>query len=413
MNHVHESRFLRRAIVLFLLLASGVVSLTGRAVAVDRVAGVDVGTTGATSIALPDLSMPAGILVTSDGRELWSRDSNERRAMASTTKIMTAIVVLESAELDEKVSVSAGAASTGESAAGIKAGDTLSVGELLEAMLVKSGNDAAVALAEHIAGGEEAFVEMMNAKTVDLDLQDTHFTNPHGLDDPDHYSTASDLATMARYAMRLDEFARVVGLAETTVSGGDGARTLRNSNELVGGYPGATGIKTGWTNRAGYCLAASAERDEIDLMAIVLGTNSQDRRFIEARRLLDWGFEHFSVRPIASRDDTAGVVAVPDYLDRVVLAVVAEDAFLPVFDADGEVVSRIDLFKEIDAPVARGDRLGTLTVIQGDLLLGQVPIISAYDVEKPGLLERAKITVIRAWRFVFGGAMTAETTVSH
>lgn len=402
-----------RRVLVLLLVIPGILGLGGAATAVDSVAGVPVGTTGAATIDLPDLSMGAGILVTGDGRELWARDARDRRAMASTTKIMAAVVVLEAVDLDETVKISAAAVNTGESAAGIRAGDTMSVRELLEAMLVKSGNDAAVALAEHVAGSEESFVDLMNEKAIELDLRDTHYTNPHGLDASEHYTTASDLATLSRYAMGIDEFAHVVGMEETTVSGSTGAHTLQNSNELIGSYPGATGIKTGWTNNAGYCLAASADRDGVTLTAIVLGTDSEDQRFIEARRLLDWGFEHYTARTIASRDATVGVVAVPDYLDRAVVAVVGEDARLPVFDADGEVVSRIDLDNEVAAPITRGQRVGTLTITQGELLLGQVPIVSAVDLNEPGFIERVRIAVVRAWRFVFGGSMQAETAVSY
>ena len=413
MKLLRESPTVIRLLVLAILVSASLALSGGNARAVDRVGGVEIGTAETPVVELPDLSMPAGMLVTADGRELWAREAEQQRAMASTTKIMTAVVVLESAELDEPVKISAGAASTGESAAGIRAGDTMTVGQLLEAMLVKSGNDAAVALAEHVAGGEESFVGRMNQKAAELDLQHTHFTNPHGLDASEHYTTASDLATLARYAMRFDEFARVVGLEETTVNGSNGSTTLQNSNELIGSYPGATGIKTGWTNKAGYCLAAAAERDGVELTAVVLGTDSEDLRFIEARRLLDWGFEHYSMRTVAEDNDTAGVVAVSDYLDRTVLAVIAEDAEFAVFDIDGEIVSRIDLSNEVKAPVVSGDRLGTLTVTQDDLLLGQVPIVSAYDVDKPGLFARARIAVVRAWRFVFGGPMTAETAVSY
>ncbi|MDZ4063069.1 MAG: D-alanyl-D-alanine carboxypeptidase family protein, partial [Coriobacteriia bacterium] len=272
--------------------------------------------------AAPDVEMTAGVLVAPDGRELWSRNAGQSRAMASTTKIMTGLLVLERADLDSTVEVSGYAAHIGESGVDLKEGDRYAVGELLEAMLVKSGNDAAIALAEHVAGTEPGFVELMNGRAEELGLTATRFANPHGLDAPDHQTSAGDLATLARVAMENPEFRRIVGLDDVTISGSQGRHRLENSNLLIGDYPDATGVKTGWTDDAGYCLVASAKRDGVELIAVILGTKVESVRFRHARRLLDWGFDHYGTKRLASAEETIGTVPVADYLDRSIAAVV-------------------------------------------------------------------------------------------
>lgn len=350
----------------------------------------------------PLVSMPAGVLSTSDGRELWSRGVDTERAMASTTKIMTAVVVLESASLDETLSVTSSAGRVGESVAGLKTGDQLTVRTALEGMLVKSGNDAAEALAVYIGGSEAEFVAMMNKKADELGLTSTRFANPHGLDAKGHHTTARDLAILARYAMSNDEFRRIVGLPSVDLDGQGPLQELETSNLLIGDYLGTTGIKTGWTNDAGYCLVASAKRRDIELFAVVLGTKSESARFDQAKDLLDWGFEHYAFRYIASKDETLGAVPVTDYLDVTVPAVVAKAVKSPVFDLDGDIIRRVDLYAGVEAPVSVGQKVGTLSLLQGERLLAQVPLVAGAAVDRPGLLERMWIGIVRGWRTILG-----------
>ncbi|MHB9003827.1 MAG: D-alanyl-D-alanine carboxypeptidase family protein [Coriobacteriia bacterium] len=348
--------------------------------------------------AAPDVSLASGILVTTDGRELWSRGAGDRRAMASTTKIMTAVVALENASLDETCTVTREAAGIGESEAGVKSGDCLTIRALLEGTLVSSGNDAAQALAIYIGGSETGFVKLMNEKAAALGLTDTHFANAHGLDAQDHYTTARDLGILARYAMRNSEFRRIVAMPSVDIDGSGEAEELETSNELIRSYAGATGIKTGWTNDAGYCLVASAQRDQTELVAVVLGARSLKSRFDQARRLLDWGFAHYSPRQLASAEETLGVVPVSDYLDVSVSAITSGSVTAWVFDADGEISRELSLRSAVKAPVVRGDRVGSLTWRQGDRLLARVDLVAAIDVPAPGFFERIWIAVRRAWR---------------
>ncbi|MDI6900327.1 MAG: D-alanyl-D-alanine carboxypeptidase family protein [Anaerosomatales bacterium] len=360
--------------------------------------------------AAPDIDAPAGILETIDGRELWSREADAERAMASTTKIMTAIVVLEQApDLEQVVVVSAEAAKIGEAGIDLEPGENLTVRQLLSAMLVHSANDAAYALAQHVAGGIDEFVQRMNDKAAELDLDHTRFTNPHGLDEPGHHTSAADLATLAEYAMRIPLFRELVGLRSTRIPApGGGTRLIEASNKLIGTFDGATGVKTGWTSDAGYCLVASAERGGVELVAVILGAQTERQRFDEAADLLEWGFAHYAVREVSEAGMPVARVPVSDYLDVTVAAMVAETTTTPVFDLAGEVTWRADVVGEIAAPVAEGERLGTLTVRQGDRLLAQVPVVAAADVAVPGFWERIGIWFTRAWRGVFGGQQQAE-----
>lgn len=373
----------------------------------ERIGGVSISEDASLSAAAPAVGMPSGILRTTDGRTLWERDATDERAMASITKVMTALVVLDEAEPGEKVTISTAAAAVGESGVDLLAGQTYTVQQLLESMLVVSANNAAYALAEHVGGSREAFIGMMNAKAAELGLSNTSFTNPHGLDEPGHYSSAADIATLMSVAMSDPRFAAIVGIRglDTTIDGR--TKFYENSNKLLGTYPGMLGGKTGWTNRAGYSVTVMAERDGIGLLAVVLGGTSEDDRFVQASRLLDWGFTHYRMTQVSSAEATAGLIPVTDYLDERVAAVVASDTVVPVFDLEGEITSRVDLLGEVDAPVAAGDRLGTLTVSQGTRLLAQVPVVAAEDVPEPDAWESIGIWFTRAWRTIFGGEQQA------
>jgi len=350
----------------------------------------------------PGVGAAAGLLVAPDGRVLWSRQPDDERAMASTTKIMTALIVLEHADLDDQVSVSANAASVGQASAQLVQGASYELRTLLEAMLVRSGNDAAIALAEHVSGDVESFVELMNATAYRMGLAHTRFANPHGLDAEGHYTSARDLATLARVAMAAPEIRRMVQLDAVTVDATGGPVRLENSNLLLDSLQGATGVKTGWTRRAGHSLVASAERDGIELVAVVLGTNSENARFVDASELLEWGFAHYRTVELAEAGDRAGGVRVSDYLDVAIDVLVAETLEAEVFDIDGEILSRLDMPADVAAPVYAGDRVGTLTFIQGDRLVAQVPVVAAEDVARPSAFKRLQIAFVRAWRSVFG-----------
>jgi D-alanyl-D-alanine carboxypeptidase (penicillin-binding protein 5/6) len=328
--------------------------------------------------------------------------------MASTTKIMTALLALENAEPSDVVTVTMSAAAVGGSGVYLRAGEVLTVEELLYAMMLESDNSAAHALAAHVGGSVDEFVAMMNARASELGLTKTHFLNPHGLDAQGHHSSAGDLARLSRFALLDEDFHRIVGTPEATISGPSGARTLVNSNLLLQSVDGASGVKTGWTTPAGYCLVASAERGDIELVTVVLGASSEKARFDEAQSLLEWGFEHYRVETLVSEAETVGPVDVLPYLDRSVVAVVEHDGTGEVFDLAGSLVREYELPVSVEAPVEAGDELGEVRVVEGDRVVTEVPLVAAESVAAPGFFERAWIAVVRAWRELTGGAESPQ-----
>lgn len=251
---------------------------------------------------VPAVSAPSFILY--DEAADWviaAADPDARRALASTTKMMTALVAADLAQFDDMVTVTADAAEAGEAEIGLVAGERLAMGQLLTAMLVRSANDAAEAVAEHVGGSLEGFADLMNAKAQEMGLQNSHFTNPHGLDDPDHYSSAADLLVMAQAIMANPQLAAMVRSVRVDFPDApDGTpRGGPATNELLGTYDGAVGVKTGFTFVASLVLAAAAERDGRRLYAVVMGSAGPGGHFSDATRLLDYGFEQARVRPLA------------------------------------------------------------------------------------------------------------------
>jgi serine-type D-Ala-D-Ala carboxypeptidase (penicillin-binding protein 5/6) len=363
--------------------------------------------------ALPDVAMKSGVLVTEDGQILWERAADERRSIASITKIMTAIIIFEQEDLEREVTIPAEVARVSYASLFMQPGVKVGMEHLLNAMLVRSGNDAAMALAVHVAGSEEAFVEMMNAKAAELGLKNTRFSNPHGLDlaGQNQYSSAHDVAVLARYAMTKPEFREIVAKPSVTVDTGRGTETLENTNLLLGQYEGVTGVKTGWTNSAGYCVVDSAERDGYTLYAVVLGTNQEQQRFRDARELLDWGFAHYRSQVLVSEGTVVGQASVIDYLDMTVDAQVAEDRIQPIFDIVGPVKRDVTV-SSVKAPLRKGDRVGIATFTQDGNIIATVPLVAAVDVAAPNVFERIGIFAVRLWRKAFGGQLVAPPVSS-
>lgn len=367
----------------------------------------------ALSANAPDIDAPAGLLVTSDGRVLWSRDAGKRRAMASTTKMMTALVVLERAKLSDVVIVPKAAAGVAQNAVNLIPGERLTVRQLLETMLVSSANDAAYTLAVHVGGSEARFATLMNEKAAKLGLKDTHYVNSHGLDKPGHHSTAADLVTLGRVAMRDAEFRRIVGLRSVVITGpGTRRRVFETTDEMLSAYSGMEGIKTGMTNDAGYCLVSAARRGQVELYGVILGTRSEGARFTQSRRLLDWGFAHYRPIPVVAAGSVVGTIPVGDWLDRDIVAKVAEGRSSVMFDLGGAVRRRYELRASVSAPVRAGQVVGVVSAFQGSTLLATAPVVSSSAVDAPGFWEGARIWAVRSWRSVFGPRVMRTATVT-
>lgn len=248
------------------------------------------------NITEPTINSRAAIVYErSSGKILYGKEENEKRKMASTTKIMTAIVVLENTNLDDIVTISSKAAGTGGSRLGLHKDDKISIQDLLYGLLLCSGNDAAVALAEHVGGDLSNFANMMNSKATSLGLSSTHFVTPHGLDDDNHYTTAYELALITNYALKNDVFANLVKTKTYTISINNHPKTLSNTNELLGNLDGVYGVKTGFTNGANRCLVTAVKRDNMDIICIVLGADTKKDRTKDSINLINYSFNNFKM----------------------------------------------------------------------------------------------------------------------
>jgi len=340
---------------------------------------------------LPSLSADAAVLMDVEtGDVLFDKQAYKRRPPASTTKIMTSILGLELGRPDELVVISPKAAAVGEATLGLDQGEKLTLYELITGALVKSGNDACVAIAEQIAGSEEAFVRLMNEKAVTLGAHNTHFANTNGLPNKAHYSCAYDLALMARYGLqRLPAFSSIVSQKETVIRflEPDMRMNLRNTNRLLWSYPYADGVKTGTTDAAGKCLVASATRDGRKLVAVVL---SAPNRFQDAQRLLEWGFARTETLTLVQAGEVLGEYPLAG--QEIVRALAAEPLRASVAINDRPNLKLKVVWQRPPVlPVQAGEVLGSCELWLKGTKLRSVPLLSERTVEKKGFLSRLRL----------------------
>jgi D-alanyl-D-alanine carboxypeptidase (penicillin-binding protein 5/6) len=337
----------------------------------------------------PAVTVPAATLGTLDGDvELWSRRPDTRRRVASTIKMLNALVVRETADLDEVVVVTPKAAAIWDGEVGLVAGQKLTVNQLLQMMLVASANDAAEALAIHISGTEAAYVRAMNAKARQLGLTRTRATDPHGLGKRE-YSTARDLTVLAREVMK-DPVPRRIAMQRSVSVPRPGAkpRIVKSTDLLLGAYPGIEGVKTGFTNPAGYCFVSAAKRGNVELVGVVLGAKSNAARFAETRRLLDWGFAHYRNRVIVSTDETAGTAPVLQGVDSSV-TIHPASSFAAV-EFDGDPYDRVfRVATSTVAPVAPGQHMGVVLVVHDRSVVATIPLVADRAVVAAPVPERS------------------------
>ncbi len=333
----------------------------------------------------------------STGRILFSKNPYEKKAIASTTKIVTAILAIEYGKFDEVVTVSQKAAYTQGSTIKLSVGEKIKVIDLIYGLMLCSGNDAAVALAEHIAGSEEKFVEMMNKKAEQLGATNTHFVTPHGLDDDDHYSTAYDMAIITAECMKNETFRTVVSTAETYISG----RSLRNTNDLLFTYQGATGVKTGFTGNAGRCLVASAERDGMEIITVVLGCDDKKSRFADSRKLLDYSFDKYSMKELLKEDQIITEIDVIKGKQGKVKLLCTDDVTLPMSEdekIDYEI--KISAPERINAPCAGNNLIGKLYITCKDENIAVCDLKIAESIDKKSFGDFWK-EIVGIWASIF------------
>lgn len=346
--------------------------------------------------AAPEVAAPSAVLIEREtGTVLYAKDETERRPPASVTKVMTLLLIAEAVDsgelaLDDMVTASERAASMGGSQIWLEVGEQLSVSDMIKCVAVVSANDCAVALAEHLCGSEAAFVERMNRRAEELGLENTQFTNCTGLfDDTAHYTCALDIAVMSRELLGHEWIKDYTTIWMDSVR--DGASELTNTNKLVRYYEGCTGLKTGYTSTAMYCLSASAERDGTEYIAVIMHAESIESRNKDASALLDYGFANFRLCPLTSGEE------LPD----VAVELGTEASVMPVYDGGGAVLLRtrdaqgltwsLDLPESVAAPVRAGERLGTLTLSNSSGPVAEVPILAGGTSERlsaPGIFIR-------------------------
>lgn len=335
------------------------------------------------------------------GKVLYAFNENEPLPIASITKIMTMLLVMEAIDtgkinLTDKVTVSAHASRMGGSQVYLKEGEIFTIEELLKAVAVHSANDASVALAEAVAGSEEAFVAMMNEKSQELGMKNTKFLDCTGLTDEGHFSTAYDIAIMSREL--LVKHPRIIHY--TTIwhdTFRDGTFDLDNTNKLVRRYRGTTGIKTGFTNAAGFCLSASAERNGTKFISVLLGAKSNDTRFSESARLLDYGFSNWESVKIEKKDMEAGVIKVKKGVTAEIPVTFSSDAFVVVRKGSRDKIEEtLEKPEVVNAPVEEGQTIGVLNIDLDGERLASIPVVAAGSSEKC-TLAKALAMIISKW----------------
>jgi D-alanyl-D-alanine carboxypeptidase (penicillin-binding protein 5/6) len=346
----------------------------------------------------PPISAPSALVVESSTADVaYAKQADKERAIASTTKLMTALLTLERARPSDELRAVRYRALPAESKINLQPGEPMTVADLLRALLIESANDAAATLATRVGGSEDAFVRAMNQRAQKLGLKSTHYANPIGLDDPGNYSTARDLVRLTLRLRAFDFFRRTVAREQVTLHSGNRERTLENRNTLVR-LPVVTGVKTGHTQQAGYVLIGSGRKHGITLITAVLGDPSLAARDSDTRKLLAWAFKRYRrVRPIPPGEELAR--AAIKYRRGAELALVVGDTSRRFVIRRGTRLRRCGLRvpTEVEGPISRGQKLGEVDVCRGRKKLATLPVVSSADVPEAGLAVRTKDRFTRPW----------------
>ncbi|MDF1507651.1 D-alanyl-D-alanine carboxypeptidase [Robertmurraya sp. DFI.2.37] len=343
-----------------------------------------------TGVELADDAKSAILIERDTGTVLYDKNSNEKLPPASMTKIMTMLLIMEAIEsgklkMDEKVRTSEYAASMGGSQVFLEPGEEMTTEEMLRAIAIGSANDASVAVAERIAGSEEAFVEEMNTKVKELGLKNTQFQNTTGLPAENHYSTAHDMAIIAKELLKYEDITKFTGTYESYLrEKSDKKFWLVNTNRLVKFYPGVDGLKTGYTSEAKYCLTATAEKNDMRVIAVVFGAPTSKARNAQVTKMLDYAFSQYETHPLYERNVSIEKAKVSKGDLKKVDAVTSEP--ISILTKKGESVKDVQqeivMNENIKAPLKKGDEVGQLKLMKDGKTLVQSPLIASKDVKK-------------------------------
>lgn len=339
--------------------------------------------TGLASESLPAVTAKSAIVMeVSTGKVLYGKEATERRYPASTTKIMTLITALEYGKLDDVVTASENAASTEGSSLWLTQGEQLTMQDMFYGIMLVSGNDATVAVAEHISGSVEKFAKLMTEKAHAIGAVNSNFTNSSGLPNENHYSTAYDLAKITAYGYKNPLFSQIVATQHKVVPwpGKDHDRDLYNENKMLWLYDGANGVKTGYTDAAGRCLVSAAKRNGIQLVVVVLDS---DHMWEDSMKLLDYGFSQLKQVPVINQGDILKTVRIKEGKTGAVKLLATNDITIPMSDNEHDKFSTvIDAPNKLNAPVASGQKLGTVRVMYNNIEVASSDLVADRSVEK-------------------------------
>lgn len=359
----------------------------------------------------PETTSPSGILMEqSTGKVLYEKDADTPRRPASVTKVMTILLAYEAvrdgkANMEDMVTISANAAGYGGSTILLEEGEQITLENLIKGMCIASGNDAAIATAEYIGGSQEQFVEMMNQRAQELGMVNTHFVNPCGLDADGHVTTARDIAIMSRELMM--NFPEVTEFTTTwhemmphVWRSGPGETDMANTNHLIQSYNGMTGLKTGFTRLAKYSLSATATRNDMSLIAVIMGAETKDQRSQDVVKLLDYGFGSFVLQTVETDGQSAGKVSITGGMQSEIDTKVQGNVQLlsskdASIDAQN-LQTQINLSPSLQAPIQAGDPVGTITYLQDEEPIATLPVVAAESVEESTLGKRFML-LIDSW----------------
>lgn len=336
------------------------------------------------------------------GRILYEKNGDEQTPMASTTKIMTAIVAIENSNLDDTITIESTAEGTGGSRLGLKKGDKITVRDLLYGLMLRSGNDAAVALAIHISGSIEGFANLMNEKAAELELINTHFVVPHGLDTDDHYTTAYELAKITDYALNIEELKDIVGTKSYTITISGKSKTISNTNELLGNLSGVYGVKTGFTNGAGRCLVTACKRDELDIITVIIGADTKKERTTDSIKLIEYANDNYEVINIKEKIEEEFKEWQNINQGRIVVNKAVESNIELEFEQleyekmaiksaqIDNIKIEINAIYYFEAPVEKGTVIGSIEIILEDETIEMLDIYSAKEMKKKDVIDYMK-----------------------
>lgn len=351
--------------------------------------------TSTETIKEPDVNSRACVVIDRKTNSvLFGKNENTKKKMASTTKIMTATIIIEKCNLTDTIEISKKAAGTGGSRLGLKTGDKITVLDLLYGLMLRSGNDAAVALAEYAGGDINGFAELMNAKALELGLTNTHFETPHGLDSNEHYTTAYELALLSNYALNNPTFAKIVGTKNYTITINGSPKALSNTNELLGNMEGVYGIKTGFTNGANRCLVTACKKNNMDIICVVLGADTKKFRTIDSIKLINYVFNNFVVYDLESfvnknfedwKKDNLNTFIVNKGLSQDVLLNI-ENLYISKVPIRKDLINsfemKVECQKYFKAPVKGNSSIGNIVISNSGKEIAKCNISIMNDIDK-------------------------------